>query len=307
MRKTFLILGAVLGVIVAVGIFLYFQISRPTVVEVPVALNDIPAGTVLKAGFFRVTRLSNVDSQTVAKWITVAEWNKVDGKVTTSDIRSGFPIAKAQIDPNSSSAQESRLSVVLTGTNDYYIVIATKPDEVGNYVQPGDRVDLIINIGGADRVDKLSLGPQETGDVVDHAEAVTQTIPLPISKLVMQNMSVLRVDRAPVQRSTTSSTASSTQAQAAQQDTASPTTSDVKRLYVKVDRAQLEVLSFVLNNGKRNIVVRAANGSKESLPSDGVTWDDFVRWFFAQRGNQYNGAQPFDAISPSTPITDTNR
>jgi Flp pilus assembly protein CpaB len=303
MRKTFLILGAILGVIVAVGIFLYFQISRPTVVEVPVALNDIPAGTVLKAGFFRVAGLSNVDSQTIAKWITVADWSKVDGKVTTSDIRAGFPIAKAQIDPNSSSAQESRLSVVLTGTNDYYIVIPTKPEEVGNYVQPGDRVDLIISIGGVDRVDKLSLGPQETGDVVDHAEAVTQTIPLPVSKLVVQNLSVLRVDRAPVQRSTTSST----QGQAAQQDTASPTTSDVKRLYIKVDRDQLEVLSFVLNNGKRNIVVRAANGSKESLPSDGVTWDDFVRWFFAQRGNQYNGAQPFEAISPSTPVTDTNR
>jgi hypothetical protein len=70
-------------------------------------------------------------------------------------------------------------------------------------------------------------------------------------------------------------------------------------MYIKVDRDQLEVLSFVMNNGKHDYAVRAANGSQESLPTDGVTWADFARWFYAQRGNDVNGAQPFDAISPS--------
>ena len=94
---------------------------------------------------------------------------------------------------------------------------------------------------------------------------------------------------------------SRTVSQNADQAKAQPQVNDVKRLYVKVDRDQLEVLSFVLNTGVRNIAVRSASGSKASLPTDGVTWEDFAKWFFAQRGTNSDGIKPFDAVSPSQP------
>ena len=146
MRRIFMILGVVLGVLVAAGVAIFMQASRPTVIEVPVAKEYIPAGTVLHSDMFRVAKMANIDADTKKTWVTVNEWKGADGKMTTSDIRTGFPIAKAQIDPNTPNGVESRLSLALTGTNDYYAVIPVNPDMVGNFVQPGDHVDLILTL-----------------------------------------------------------------------------------------------------------------------------------------------------------------
>jgi Flp pilus assembly protein CpaB len=300
MRKLLVILGVVLAILVAAGVFLFMQFTRPAVLEVPVALDDIPAGTTLRPQLFRLERMANIDAQTAAKWVTVADWSMAEGKLVSSDVRAGFPVAKAQIDPNAPVAAESRLSLLLNEANDYYVVLPTKPDEVGNFLQPGDRVDIIVSIGSAERKDDLTAGDtQNTGGTSQNTsgkngQEITATAPLPISKLVMQNLTVLRIERTPTQRNT------STGQQDQQQDV-QPVVDDIKRIYVKVDRDQLEVLSFVLNNGKRTLAVRAANGSQDALASGGVTWDDFARWFFAQRGDRSDGAQPFNAVSPSAP------
>jgi hypothetical protein len=110
----------------------------------------------------------------------------------------------------------------------------------------------------------------------------------------MQNMQVLRVER---EKPRQTNTQNNQNTQNTNQRT-EPEVNDVKRLYVKVNRDQLEVLSFVLNTGQRNIAVRAANGSNASLPTDGVTWDDFAKWFFAQRGEDQEAITPFDAVGP---------
>ncbi len=303
MRKTFLILGALLAFVFGIGIFIFLQVTRPIVVEVPVAVSDIPVGTVLKSGLFRVAQFSNVDPSTVAQWVTVGTWNNANGKVTNSDIRAGFPIAKSQIDPNISSQVETRLSMLLTDTNQYYFVVPVKPDEIGNFIQPGDRVDIILNLGTGSGGDSLSAeNPNATdgtggsgGNAAVSAESgVTLTTKMPVTKLVMQNLSILKVDR-----STPNSSSSSQQTEGQAKATSVPLGS-VQRIYIKVDRDQLEVMSFVMNNGKHDYAVRAASGSQESLPTDGVTWADFVRWFYAQRGDDPYGAQPFNVISPST-------
>lgn len=295
MRKILIVLGAVLGVLVAVGIFLYVRFSQPVYYEVPVAIKDVPAGTVLKPDLFRLSRISSPDGA-AAQWIQVSDWAQVEGKMTTTDIHAGFPIARAQVDPNSPAGAEMRLSVVITGKNDYYVIIPTTPDEVGNFVQSGDRVDLLITIPPRD-LPLLTEGVTKTQGAeagVGAAPQISQTAVYPVSKLVMQNMSVLRVERERARE-----TSSNNNQQSAQSTT--PQQLDVKRLYVKVDRDQLEVLSFVLNTGKRNIAVRAATGSTALLPTDGVTWDDFAKWFFAQRGDQPDQVKPFESVGPYEP------
>src|ERR1051325_4742350 len=113
MRKTFLILGALLAFVFGIGIFLFLQFTRPIVVEVPVAVQNIPAGTVLKPSLFRVSQFSNVDPQTVSQWVTVNTWKSTaEGKVTNSDIRAGFPVAKSQINDSLSGQVETRLSLL---------------------------------------------------------------------------------------------------------------------------------------------------------------------------------------------------
>lgn len=294
MRRIFLILGIVLGLLVAIGTFLFIQAQRPQEVTVPIANEDIAAGTVLRRELFSGVKMANVPASTYQKWVLATEFaTQAEGRTATSDIKAGFPIAKASLDPNSEGGIETRLSLAITGTNDYYVVIPATPDQVGNFVQPGDRVDLIISIGDANRQEGLTI-PLTPTLSADENGGITVTTPFPISKLVMQNMKVIRVEReAPRQQSQQQQQAALAANRPIPQEVR-----DIKRLYVKVDRDQLEVLSFVLNNGKRNIAVRSADGSEASLPTDGVTWEDFVRWFYAQRNNLPNGAEPFRAISP---------
>jgi Flp pilus assembly protein CpaB len=289
MRRLFVLLGAILGIVVAIGIFMFLQSTRPVLTDVPVARDDIPAGTVLRSDLFRVAQMANLDGDTLGKWITVDEWGKANGKTTTSDVRAGFPVAEAQIDPNSSTAQESRLSLALGGKDEYYIVIPTNPNEIGNYVQPNDRIDLIISIGSGGNKEAVAvLQPNEIRNSTEatQKEEVGETSPMPMSKLVMQNLSVIRLDR-------------EARTQNAPVDGQQAAPANVLRLYVKVNRAQLEVLSFVLNNGKHNFAVRAASGSVDTVPVDGVTWEDFVKWFYAER-SKVNG-NPFNSISPKAP------
>ena len=294
MRKIILIIGVALGLLVAAGTFFYIQSTRPRYVDVPIAADDIPAGTVLRPELFREVRIANVDPNTSSKWVLSSEFGDLaEGRTATGDIKSGFPVGKGQIDPNSSDGFESRLSLAISGTNDYYIVIPATPDQVGNFVQPGDRIDLIVSIGaGTQREDfGTTLTPTLRADAAGNITVTNQT---PVSKLVMQNMKVLRVEREPA-RSGSSSQASQPAAKSAPTEVR-----DIKRLYVKVDRDQLEVLSFVLNNGTKNIAVRAAGGSQDILATEGVTWDDFTRWFYAQRGDGLIQVQPFKSVGPYT-------
>jgi Flp pilus assembly protein CpaB len=258
---------------------------------------------------FRVSQFSNADPQTVAQWVTVATFkNTAEGKVTNSDVRAGFPVAKSQIDPSVSSQVETRLSLLLTDTNQYYFAVPVKPDEIGNFIQPGDRIDIILNLGGGNNSDSLAVEPPGAknqnagaGTSAGAQSEITLTTKMPVTKLVMQNLEIIRIERA-----NPSSSANNANQQSQGQPQAQPTPvpmGSIQRMYIKVDRDQLEVLSFVMNNGKHDYAVRAANGSQESLPTDGVTWADFARWFYAQRGNKVDGAQPFDAISPSVQNT----
>jgi hypothetical protein len=111
---------------------------------------------------------------------------------------------------------------------------------------------------------------------------------MPVSKLVMQNMTVMRVERAQPQQSSQQVAADTPQSQRPL-----PVVQDVKRIYVAVNKDQLEVMSFALNNGNRTYAVRGTNNKLEPYMSDGVTWDDFAAWFYAQRGYKTDGAQPF--------------
>ena len=300
-----MILGVVLGVLVAGGVAIFMQANRPTIIEVPVAKEFIPAGTVLRDTMFRVAKMANVDKDTKEKWVTVAEWKGADGKMTTSDIRTGFPIAKAQVDPNTPNGVESRLSLALTGTNDYYAAIPVNADMIGNFVQPGDHVDVILYLGNG--IPDGIIGPITVTESAGAQPAppplnpdglyIQQSAP-PVVKVTMQNLLVLRVEREQPR-------ATKPQTDKEGNPIVQPeVVREVKRIYVKVDRDQLEVLGFSLNSGKRNIAVRAALGNDVVLSTDGIAWEDFARWFYQQKGAYYmyqgkpEGSQPFSGASP---------
>jgi Flp pilus assembly protein CpaB len=287
MRKIFLIVGALLAAMVAAGIFLLWRQSQPRVYEIPVALADIPAGTVLRSTQFKIARWSNLDSETLDRFITVDEFAQADGKVTLTEIRAGYPVAVTQIDPASNAESETRLSVIISGTKTSYAVIPVTPDMIGNYVQPGDRVDVMLSLGDINLQD-YELGPDGEMLIENKARSgnngsgqLVEVLMPPFNKVVLQNMKVLRVDREIPRENNDNQNANNAEAQ--RQREIERRKAEVKRLYVEVTRDQLEVLTFAVNFGKRTVSVRAATADGVIEPTEGVTWNDFVRWFYIQR------------------------
>ena len=269
MRRMTLILGLVLAVLVAIGVVAYVNLSRPRAVMVPIAVTDIPAGTVVQRALFRGVEMANIDPETLDAWVLASDFNQAVGRRLNTDVRAGFPVARAQIDPNAVGAIETRLSLAVAGDAGYYLPIPVTPDQVGNFIQPGDHIDLIVHIGSL-RATTLSASPTPAGAT----RRVSDTLDMPMTKLVVQNLEIIRVERDPAPR------AAQTQANA--REAARP--GDVRRLYVLVTRDQLEVLSFALRNGEHTFAVRGVGNTAPPAPTDAVTWNDFERWFFAQRG-----------------------
>jgi Flp pilus assembly protein CpaB len=299
MRRLSIILAIILAVIVAAALYLLNWVRQPTIVRVPIAIDFIPAGAVIDDSQFRLVEMANVDRETLNNWVTVERFPQVRGKQLKSDVQPGFPLARVQVDVTSEGLDERRLSLAITNTNEFYMVVPVGPDQIGNFVQPGDYIDLILTIGSGTQGRDFSVAvtptlapgqqppPPPPADALAATRRITLTSQTPVSKLTIQNLKILRVDRAAPPNN-------------ANNATGPRPLGVVQRLYVVVTRDQLEVLSFILNNGVRNFAVRAARGEKVNSPTEGVTWDDFLRWFYSQRGNTTEGT-PFESIAPYSP------
>lgn len=308
MRRIFLVIGALLGVIAAAGLIYLNIANQPIVSEIVVAVDDIPAGTVVRAPQFRVARWGDVDSRALQRFVTVQEFAAYDGKVLTSDVRAGFPLGKSQVDSESPAAAGDSLSLAITQTESYYFVLPATPDDIGNWIQPGDRIDMLVTIGQLNTPElraELALPAGAEQPAIRADQPLSVSLMLPASKLVLQNLRVLRVDReapradASVDPSGRPAGLSATFASVTDDNDAPPL--DVKRVYVEVTRDQLEVLTFIKRNGQHDFAVRSPVNARIAA-TEGVAFEDYARWFFAQRGNSdEKGAAPFESAGPYAP------
>jgi Flp pilus assembly protein CpaB len=303
MRRITLLIAAVLGIISAAGLIYINVLARPAAVEIVLAERAIPAGTPLRADMFRVVQWNDVDPADAAAFVSAANFPRYIDRMLLVDLPAGSPLAIAAIDAALPEDAHLRLSAVLTDADAYYFVLPASPDHIGNWVQPNDRVDLLVSVGRLE-LDELRTAlptPSYVPPAVIRAdESPSLTIAAPATKLVLQNLRVLRVDRAPRPREASSTGSFGAQNAPAAED-APP--GDVLRIYVEVDREQLEILTFVRHNGEHDFAVRAPQ-NRRTAPSTGVAWEDFARWFFAQRGNRDALAvQPFVSAGPYTETT----
>jgi Flp pilus assembly protein CpaB len=296
MRRIFLVMGIALGVITTAGLLYFNLVNRPIPAEILVAVNDVSSGAVVRAQDFRIARWTDVDQRALSQYVTAREFALFEGKQLNSDVRSGFPLGKSQIDANTPDGVVSRLSVAITGTDSYYFVLPSSPDGLGNWVQPNDRIDVLITIGQLEaRELSMPLGDASPG--LEQPAAPSLNLMLPATKLVLQNLRVIRVDRdngdgqSPASAQMRGGVVTYGGAQGSEAFD-EPVVRDLKRVYVEVDRDQLEVLTFLKRNGLHDFAVRSPNNTAVRS-SDGVAFDDYMRWFFAQRGGDPRVAQPF--------------
>jgi Flp pilus assembly protein CpaB len=307
MRKIFLLIGLTLGVIAAAGLIYFNLANQPVVSRIMVATRDIPAGELLNANDFRVARWGDVDQNALARYVTLERFRQYEGQRLLSDVRAGFPLGVVQLDPDTPVGLAARLSLAVTGTDRYYAVLPATPDDIGNWVQPNDRIDLLVTLGQFEmRELNMPLPPPTDLTVIDPAEAsvpLSLTLMQPSTKLVLQNIRIVRIDRAKSEQRA-NVTRGSAYTGSAPVESASDEVRDVKRIYVEVSREQLEILTFLKRSGRHDFAVRGVSNEQQEA-SLGVSLTDYVRWFFAQRGNQ--DSANVDALSPAGPYEQRQR
>ncbi len=260
----------------AVALLLFAgQLLNPPPMRIPVAAADIPAGTALDRTQFRLEEWSGLEVQTQNALYGTADFPL--GAITLVDVPAGSPLYKAYVDTEQSADFVVRLTNLVKDQGLVVMAIPVKPDTGGNIPVNGDQVDLVFSIG-AIQAEFVQSHPTPTPSAPSlipaeslNAEAVTQTLPLPLSALILENIPVLRVER---EKFTT---------QGGGYDSSAPTVieGDAQRLYVAVTREQAEALAFLLHNGDILLAVHAA-GLQPQYPG-GVTWQDFESRFFDRR------------------------
>jgi Flp pilus assembly protein CpaB len=302
MRRIFLIMGIALGVITTAGLLYFNLVNRPIPAEILVAVNDVSSGSVVRPQDFRIARWTDVDQRALSQYVTAREFALYEGKLLNSDVRAGFPLGKSQIDANTPEGAVSRLSVAITGTDSYYFVLPSSPDGLGNWVQPDDRIDVLITIGQLE-ARELSVPQNDVTSGAEQKDVPSLSLMLPATKLVLQNLRVIRVDRDSSQTPASAQMRGGVVTYAGAQATdfsGEPVERDVKRVYVEVNRDQLEVLTFLKRNGQHDFAVRSPNNTAVRS-SAGIAFDDYMRWFFAQRGGDPRSARPFDGAGSYEP------
>jgi Flp pilus assembly protein CpaB len=299
--------------LVTLAVFFGGKMMTPASVEVPVALGDVPPGTQISPALFRLEKWTGVQGRTLAEYVTKDEFGPYIGAVTVETVHAGFPLGKAQVmQSGEGNARIQRLTLMLQGQEGKVVFpLPVDADTAGNYLQAGDYVDLVFSVGAVnvremdDPPDPTPTPPVIAGmgllqPTPTPRPPVTETFRLPLSKLVIQNVPVLRVEREIV-RNNAPSVSIGLGGGAQQAGQPSVSYGDVQRLYVALNQEQVEIISFILHNGDVRVAAHATIYPEK--PTEGVTWDDFEDWFFHQRGLLHpTPAPPAPTPAPGLPI-----
>jgi len=293
-RTPLLIIGLLGALVVAAAVFVVIRAGRGVPVALPIALDDIPPGSILEPQLFQLEQVRGLAPEMLEAYVTADEFARYQGLRILEIVHAGFPVGEAQVSTEMPNPLQDRLTLLLGG--DEYLVypLPVTPDQVGSYLFAGDRVDVVLTLGrvaaqemslAEDGLEDESLNPMFVSEITETVDAalvfglteenrvMTTTAQLPVAKVVLTDVLVLRVEREQVRTASTSYGMTG-----AEESQPLVTEGDVIRVYLQVDRSQAEILSFALNSGAINLPSRA---QPVGGGSEGFAWDSFVELFFA--------------------------
>jgi Flp pilus assembly protein CpaB len=299
LRTPLIILGLVGAVIVAVVVVMVIRLGRGTPVEILVAKQDIEPGTAVEPDMFQPEEIRGMSRGPLSTYVLKDEYLATyNGLPALTMINKGSPLMKAHLpDPDSSDGIQSRqrrITLLLEDPENVVYPLPVSVDQVGNFVVAGDYVDVIFTLGRVSapnlqhdqekvaptmqpptggRVTTPTVSSLPVKKTAEAVEVVTTTLTLPLAKVILPNVHVLRVEREEIRSASAAYGASG-------ETTTRTEQGDIVRLYVELTPEDAEVLSFVLHNGELNLPARAepAGGKTE-----GYFWEDFVYDVFADR------------------------
>ncbi len=298
MRKIQLILGIILAAGAVVAVIFIGQLTQPTLYDVMIVVQEVPAFTELTPD------LVSVDSQSVSpavaeKYVLAADWEEMlaEGSIVAAEhLRPGQPILRELVASGAEAEGLSRLAVALDDPDLVILSVPVAQDEIPSTV-PGDVVGLFVSAGQI-RAESLvtfttrtvgTPGPGASGGYTrtfysrqdDEARVVTDTLELqlPFSKWIANGV-VYRLNRDRQENPNYGAPGMESEPRYIE--------GELKGLDVVVHRDLAELVTFSLANGQVQVAVlpAVARGYVESgdfPPSPGLTWSDFEDLFFQER------------------------
>jgi Flp pilus assembly protein CpaB len=300
-----LIIGVALVVVAFLALFLVANLINPPSQLVLVASRDIQAGERLSP---ELARAVEVQLPFVASFIREEEADLFEGAVFIEAVHENEPIHKASLIDADNPAAISRSSLALDDPNLVAFVVPVSPETVPPDVREGDRVDLTLGVGSATFLaGSLSVVPtpnpfeprevfvgglveqggqtflatpvQPSGElpipesIVVPSPTQPPQVTLPIAKNLLRNALVLRVVYE--QRPNPGFTGEGQSAFIR---------GDIQALVLAIPSEAEEVVTFALANGDVRVAVRSPLASADDgSPTLGMSWDDLVAFFYAER------------------------
>ena len=300
-----LIVGIALVLVAFVALFLVANILNPPSQLVLVARRDIQAGEKLSPDLAQAVA---ADLPSIDSFVLEGEADRYAGSVFVEDVHQNEPIHKASLISSGNPAAASRTSLALDDPTLVAFVVPVSPETAPPEVREGDKVDLTLGVGSATFLaGSLAVvptpNPFEPRDVFvggvaqsgDQAVLTTPVVPsgqlsvplvtaipsptappqvtLPIAKSLVRNARVMEVvyELRPNPGFTGQGESAYLQG-------------DIKALVLAVPTEAQEILTFALANGDVRVAVRSPLASdQDGAPTLGMSWDDLVAFFYAER------------------------
>ncbi len=309
-----LLIGVILIVVAFAALFLVANILNPPAQLVLVARRDIQPGERLSP---EVARAVEVELPFVDSFILEQEADRFEGAVFVEPVHQNEPIHKASLVDADNPAAVSRSSLALDDPNLVAFVVPVSPETAPPDVSEGDRVDLTLGVGSAtflagslsvvptpnpfeprevfvgglaESGGQLFLTPVQPSGEFLPTPARTPTpnptqpprVTLPIAKSLVRNALVLKViyEQRPNPGFTSEGESAFIRG-------------DIQALVLAIPMEAQEIVTFALANGDVRVAVRSPLASEDDgSPTLGMSWDDLVAFFYAERERSLQNIDP---------------
>jgi pilus assembly protein CpaB len=255
-NRLILLIGFFLAAVAFVGIVLLLggggtsgpkeDTSKTTIV---VAATDIPIGTTLTESLVKTQEVKTTEKPVGSYTLT----NEVVGRTVTTQLTNGQMIDTNAFATTTVNPDVARL--LDTGRRAMSVQV-DQVSGVGTLIKPGDRVDLVLGIAGADKFPVVTTDPQT--DQISVVPGINATS----VKAILQNLEVVGTLLPPTTDTGTTNEQGTT--------TNTPTLNGQTQIVIlSVSAQEAEVIRFAQIDGSITLVLRSPED--KDAPSDATT------------------------------------